>query len=138
MCRRCHYCLWYLGPCIQVVAIHIAQLKTGYQQSAQTAINIGFLHISTTHSLRQVLVLRTALHVGTSQHGFGTGFGPILGHVMPTRQEITNGTTVAGNQSVKAPFVTQYLLLVTGLRTTGLTVDTLIGTHHLGHFSFLH
>ena len=57
---------------------------------------------------------------------------------MPAGQEVADGTAVAGNQSLEAPFVAQYLLFVAGLRTAGLSVDTLVGAHHLGHLAFLH
>ena len=58
--------------------------------------------------------------------------------MMPVRQEVANGTAVAGDKSVESPFVAQYLLLVTGLGAARLTVDTLVGAHHLGHLSFLY
>ena len=57
---------------------------------------------------------------------------------MPTGQEVANGTTVAGYQALEAPFFAQYLLFVAGLTATWLTVDALIGTHHLGHLALLH
>ena len=52
--------------------------------------------------------------------------------------EVVDGSAVAGNQSLKAPFVAQYLLLVARLCTAGLAVDALVGTHHLGHVALLH
>ena len=57
---------------------------------------------------------------------------------MPAGQEIANGTTIAGDESVESPFIAQYLLFVTSLRAAGLAVDTLIGAHNLGHLSLLH
>ena len=57
---------------------------------------------------------------------------------MPTGQEVADGSAVAGDQSVEAPLVAQYLLLVAALCTAGLSVDTLVGAHHLGHLAFLY
>ena len=57
---------------------------------------------------------------------------------MPCGQEVTDGSAVAGNQSLEAPFVAQDLLLIAALGTTSLSVDSLISTHHLSHLAFLY
>ena len=110
-----HHTIWYLRPGILFIGIEVAQLETGYQQAAQTLVEIGLTDITTAHSLGQVLVFRATLHIGTSQHGLGRGFGRILGGVVPAGQEIANGTTIAGDESVESPFIAQDLLFVTRL-----------------------
>ena len=130
--------LWNPGPGIELVAIKIAQLKTGNQQSSQTTIQISLFDFTSAYSLWQMFVFRSALHISTRQHRFRTGLSPILCHIMPTGQEIANRTTVAGNQSVESPLVTQYLLFITSLRTAGLAVNALIGAHHLSDFTLLY
>ena len=57
---------------------------------------------------------------------------------MITGQEIAHGSAVAGNQALEAPLIAQDLLFVACLTAAGLTIDALIGTHHLGHLAFLH
>ena len=52
--------------------------------------------------------------------------------------EITNGSTVADNKTVKFPFVSKNLTEVTGIAATGFSVDTLIGAHHLGYMAVLY
>ena len=130
--------LGQLCPGIQFVGIEVTELKAGNEQSFQATVEIGFLDVSTTYGLGQMLVFRAALHVGACQHGLGTGLGPVLGHIVPAGQEVADGAAVGGDQPVEAPFVAQDLLLVAGLGTAGLTVDTLIGAHDFGHLAFLH
>ena len=60
-----------LGPLDTVVAVEVAHLKTGDEQPAQRAVEVGLPDITTTHSLRQVTVFRTALYIGAGQHGLG-------------------------------------------------------------------
>ena len=49
--------------------------------------------------------------------------------------EIGNGTTVAHNQILKAPLVTQNLLQQTIRTTTRVIIQSLIGTHHLTYIT---
>ena len=58
--------------------------------------------------------------------------------MVPAGQEVANGTAIAGDDAVEAPLVAQYLLLISRLGAAGLTVDTLVGAHHLGHLGLLH
>ena len=53
-------------------------------------------------------------------------------------QEIAYGPAVAGNQSLEAPFVAQYLSFEAGIAATRLSVDALVGTHHFCHITLLH
>ena len=57
---------------------------------------------------------------------------------MPAGQEIAYSTTVAGNQSLEPPFIAQYLLLVACLATAWLTVNALVGAHHLSDIALLY
>ena len=57
---------------------------------------------------------------------------------MPSGQEVTNGSAVAGYQTFEVPKVAQNMLFVTGIATARVTINTLIGAHHLSHVSFLH
>ena len=57
---------------------------------------------------------------------------------MPLGQEVADSTAIGSNKTVETPFIAEYLLLVTGLCTAGLSVDTLIGTHHLCHLTLLY
>ena len=57
---------------------------------------------------------------------------------MPLGQEIANGTAVAGDKALETPVVAQDVLLVAGITTARLSVDALIGAHHLGDISLLY
>ena len=52
--------------------------------------------------------------------------------------EIAHGTTVAHHQILETPFITENLLQQTGISTTRLIVQSLVGTHHLSHLCILH
>ena len=52
--------------------------------------------------------------------------------------EVRNSPAVAGDQSLESPFVTQDLLQVACIAAARLTVDALIGTHHLLDVTLLH
>ena len=52
--------------------------------------------------------------------------------------EVADGTAVAYYQSVKSPFVAQYLLFVACVSATWITVNALVGAHYLCHLSLLH
>ena len=128
----------YFGPLHKGVVVEVAQLEAGNEQATQRAVEVGFLDVATFDSSRQVAVDGTALYVGAVEYSLGCSLFVVLGHVVPLGQEVANGTTVAGNQSLKAPFVAQYLLLVAALRAAGLAVDALIGAHHFSYITFLH
>ena len=138
MSRRSNRALGQCCPGIYAVRVEVAQFETRYEQSAQTAVQVGLFDVAAPHRLGQVLVFRAALHIGASQHRLGRCFGAILSHMVPAGQKVAYGTAVAGDQSVESPFVAQYLLLVARLGATSLTVNALVGAHHLGHLSLLH
>ena len=127
-----------LGPCVQLVAVEVAQFKAGYQQAAQTTVQVSLFDVAALNSCRQIFVFRTTLHIGACQNSFGRSLCTVFGHMVPRGQEVANGSAVAGNQSLKSPFVAQDLLLIAALGTTSLSVNTLVGTHHLCHLAFLH
>ena len=133
-----HHVLWNLCPWIEVVIVEISQFETGDEQSTQTLVKISFLHLATTYSLRQMLVFRATLHIGTCQDSLSRSLCGILCHIVPLGEEIGDGTAIAGDQSIESPFVAQYLLLITVLTTAWLTVYTLIGTHDFGYLTFLY
>ena len=138
MLSRCNARGWYLGPGHQLVAVEVAQLETGYQQSAQTTVQVGLPDVAPPDGLGQVLIFRAALHIGAGQHGLGRCLGSILGHIVPLGQEVADGPAVAGDEPLEAPLIAQYLLLVAVLGAAGLSVNPLIGTHHLSHPPLLH
>ena len=51
--------------------------------------------------------------------------------------EIIYGTAVACHESLEAPFVAQYLLEEAVATAAGLTLEAIVGTHHLGNICFL-
>ena len=57
---------------------------------------------------------------------------------MPLGQEVADSTAIGSNKTVETPFIAEYLLLVAGLCTACLSVDALIGTHHLCHLTLLY
>ena len=135
---RSHHTGRNLGPRHEGIVVEVAQLEAGDEQATQRAVEVGLLDIATADSLGQVSVFRATLYIGASQHGLGRGLRTVLGSVVPTGQKVANSTTVAGDESLEAPLLAKYLLLVAGLTATGLTVNALVGAHHLGHIAFLH
>ena len=127
-----------LRPGILVVGVEVAQLEAGNEQTTETPVKVGLFHFATPDGFGQMLILRATLHVGACQDGLGTGLRAVPGNVVPAGKEVANGATVAGNQSVETPLVAQDLLFITGLGTAGLSVNALVGTHHLGHLALLH
>ena len=101
-----------LSPGIQLVGIEVTELKAGNEQSFQATVEIGFLDVSTTYGLGQMLVFRAALHVGACQDSLCRCLGTVFCRVVPTGQEVADGTAIAGDQTVEAPFVAQYLLFI--------------------------
>ena len=126
------------GPPDQRVRVEVAQLEAGDEQAAQRAVEVGLADVAATDGSRQVLVLRATLHVRSCQHGLGRRLGTVACHVVPFRQEVADGAAVAGDKSLESPFVAQDLLFVARLCAAGLTVNALVGTHHLRHLALLH
>ena len=60
-----HDTLGNLRPRVQVVAVEIAQLKAGDEQTAQAAVEIGLLDVTPTDGHGQALVFGATLQVGT-------------------------------------------------------------------------
>ena len=52
--------------------------------------------------------------------------------------EVTDGTTVANHQILKAPFITQNGLQQALRTATGVVVKALVSTHHLANLCILH
>ena len=127
-----------LSPCVQFVAVEVAQFEAGNEQAAQATVQVSLFDIATLNSCRQIFVFRTTLHIGACQYGLGRSLWTVFGYIVPCGQEVTDGSAVAGNQSLKSPFVAQDLLLIAALGTTSLSVDSLISTHHLSHLAFLY
>ena len=127
-----------LGPGIQLVRVEVAEFEAGDEKTAQTTVEVSLFDITPLDRCGQVLVFGAALHIGTGKHGLGTCLGTILSRVVPTGQEVADGTAVTGNDAVEPPLVAQDLLFVTGLTATGLTIDALVGAHDFGHLALLY
>ena len=127
-----------LSPLYQFVTVEVTQFEAGRQQASQTGVDLGLRYIAAFDGGRQILVFRTALQVGTAHHGFGRSGQAVLRHIMPTGQKVANGTAVACDESLEAPVVAQYMLLVAGIATAGITVDALVGAHHLCYVALLY
>ena len=128
---------WNLRPFHQFVLIEVAQFKAGCQQTLQTDIDLLLTDVAAFHGSRQISVFRAAFQVSTAQHGLGRCRLAVLRHVVPTGQEVADGSAVAGDETLEAPFVAQDVTLVAGITTAGVTVYTLVGTHHLSHVTLL-
>ena len=127
-----------LRPRHLVILVEVAHFHTSDEQATKRTVEVGLLDITTAHSLWQVTILRATLHIGTSQNSLSRCLLAVLGGVVPTGQEVANSTTVTSDQPLETPFITQDLLFVACLTATRLTINALIGTHHLGHLALLH
>ena len=72
-----------LGPCVQLVAVEVAQFEAGYQQAAQATVQVSLFDIATLNSCRQIFVFRTTLHIGACQYGLGRSLRTIFGYIVP-------------------------------------------------------
>ena len=80
-----------------------------------------------------------ALQVGTVEHSIHRSRQWVLvGLVLTAVKEVVDSVTVGHHQSVISPFVAQDIDEQAVTRTAGLALETLVGTHHLPHISFLH
>ena len=84
MLFRGNHALGNLRPGVQVVVVKVTEFKTRNQQTAQTTIEVGLLDITPLDGCRQVLILRTTLHICTCQYGLCRCLSTILSGVMPT------------------------------------------------------
>ena len=102
-------------------------------------IHFGFGDESPMHSLRDasVSISVAALYVSACDGGLGRGVGGIGGGLVALI-EVADGTTVADDKVLEAPFIAQNLLEQTGAAATGVIVETLVGTHHFAYFGILH
>ena len=57
--------------------------------------------------------------------------------MLTTVEEVIDGVAVGEHDTVVTPLVAQDINQQTVARTTGLTLETLIGTHHLTHITLL-
>ena len=125
-------------PFHQFVLVEVTQFEAGYQQAFQTDVYLLLTDFSALNGCGQHPVCRSALQIGSVVHGFGRSGSQVLRHVMQFGQEVAYGPAIAGNQSLEAPFVAQYLAFEAGIAATRLSVDALVGTHHFCHITLLH
>ena len=59
-----------------------------------------------------------------------------MGLVLALVEEIVDGIAVGQDDSIVAPLIAQDIDEQTVAGATGLTLETLIGTHHLAHITF--
>ena len=80
-----------------------------------------------------------ALQVGTVEYSIYRSRQRVLvGLVLTAVEEVVDSVTVGHHQSVVAPLVAQDIDEQAVAGTAGLTLETLVGTHHLPHVTFLH
>ena len=60
-----------------------------------------------------------------------------MGFVLTTVVEVVDGVAVGNNNTIIAPLVAQNVDEQTVAGAAGLTLETLIGAHHLAHITFL-
>ena len=77
------------------------------------------------------------LHIGAGQHGLGSSVGCVRGALVGG-VEVADGTAVADDEILEAPFIAQDLLQQTCAAAAGVVVEALVGAHHLAHLSILH
>ena len=81
----------------------------------------------------------SALQVSAIQYGIDRGREAVLMClVLTTVEEVVDGITVSQYNGVIAPLIAQDVNQQTIARATGLTLETLVGTHHLAYVTFLH
>ena len=81
----------------------------------------------------------TTLNVRTTQHSSSTGIGSVLMRMMGIFSiEVTEGSTVAGNNTVKAPLITQDMRQQAVTATAGFAFQPVVCAHHFLHMSLLH
>ncbi len=128
-----------LSPINETVGVEIAQFEACNEQSAQTGVEFGLTYLASLNGLWQLFVVGTALHVGARPHGFGRSRGRIGRNTVAVfHPEVGDGSAVAGDESLKSPFVAQNLALIAVVAAARFTVDALIGAHHFGHIALLH
>ena len=52
--------------------------------------------------------------------------------------EVGNGSTIGDYEIFESPLITEYLLKQTGVSTTRIIVQALVGTHHFAYIGFLY
>ena len=80
-----------------------------------------------------------ALQVGTVEHSiYRSRQWVLVGLVLTAVKEVVDSVTVGHHQSVVAPLIAQDIDEQAVAGTAGLALETLVGTHHLPHVTFLH
>ena len=95
------------------------------------------------HTLLQTLGKRhkhlTALQIRTVEHSIHRCRETILMRLVLTAvEEVVDSVAVGEHDTIVAPLVAQDINQQSVARTTGFPLETLVGTHHLAHITFLH
>ena len=139
MLLAAHSRIRYLRPFHERGVVHLAQIKTAFQQADDVLVDLGFCHQSTTDGLGNaaVSIAITTLYVSTGDGSLGRSVDGIGGRLMRFI-EIADGTTVADDQILEAPLITQNLLQQSLTATAGIIVQALVGAHHLTDLGILY
>ena len=128
-----------LAPLHKGGVVHLTQVETAFEQADDVLVNLTLLDEVATYGLRKlsIVIIVTTLHIGTGQGRTGRGMYGIRSRLV-AGMNVGDGTTVTHHKVLEPPLITQDLLQQTLVRTAGLVIQTLVGTHHLTHLGILH
>ena len=139
MCSRSYYGERNLRPRHIFRSIHLSQSKTGFQQAEHSLVNVFLINLAFLSCLYQCLITGATLQIRSVQH-CGCRSRLCIGIcLMPVFIiKIGNSTTIGKNNTIELPIVTENLHQQTVAAATRLSLETVIGTHHLLYTGFLH
>ena len=139
MSGRSHHRKRNAGPGHLLRLVHFTQGKAGRQKALDCYIHCFFINLSLLHRFYQGLVTRTAFQVSPTQHRSRRSGLCIRMRLMTIISvKIGNSSTVRKDNTVKSPLIAQNLHQQAVATATRIALKTVVGTHHLLHFSFFH
>ena len=102
-------------------------------------VHFFFRYQSSGYGFRQFLISISVstFHICTCHSSFdGCMYG--IGGTFVGSPEVGNGSTIGDYEIFESPLITEYLLKQTGVSTTRIIVQALVGTHHFAYIGFLY
>ena len=121
----------------RIKAIDFSEADAGNDDSFQVAVELGFGKKSTLNGLRNCLIGMATFNIHTMLNCDGSS-GSLVFHIfMPAfHEEVGNGPGIRNDHSLVAPFPMKYGIDQVVAGSTGLSLETVVGSHYLFNSCF--
>ena len=120
-----------------LLGVEHAQLHLDGEQARERGVDVALGMEPLLHALGQELVEVATFQVGAGQHGI-TGGHDVVGMCLVITGKVGHGPAVGGYIALELPLVAQNVHQQGVVAAAGLSVHTVVGTHHAMHTGLAH